>query len=75
LEPQLERVVLVYNKTEVLGLQTFRGKFAARASNGSSVKKLWNNFKNIVHESVERFVPQEIEKIRILSITIKTLKD
>jgi hypothetical protein len=58
LEPQLERVVPVYNKTEVLGLQTFlRDKFAVWAS---SVEELWNNFKNILHESVERFVPHKI---------------
>jgi hypothetical protein len=29
-------------------------------SNGSSVEELWNNFKNIVHESVECFVPHKI---------------
>ena len=53
LDPQPERVVPVYNKTEVLGLQNFlRDKFAVWESNGSSVEELWNNFKNIVHESV-----------------------
>jgi len=63
LEPQLERVVPVYNKTEVFGLQTFlRGKFAVWASNGSSssVQELGNYFKNIVHQSVQRFVPHKI---------------
>jgi hypothetical protein len=61
LEPQLERVVPVYNKTEVLGLQTFLcDKFAVWASNGSSVEELWNNFKNIVHKSVGHFVPHKI---------------
>jgi hypothetical protein len=57
-EPQVERVVPVYNKTDVLGLQTFlREKFAVCASSGSSVEEIWNNFKNRVCESLERFVP------------------
>jgi hypothetical protein len=52
-EPQVERVVLVYNKTDVLGLQTFlRDKYAVWASNGSCVEEIWNNFKNIVHECI-----------------------
>ena len=60
LEPHLERVVPVYNETEVLRLQTFlHDKFAVWASIGSSVE-LWNNFKNTVHESVESFVPHKI---------------
>ena len=46
-EPQVERIFPVYNKTDVLGLQTFlREKFAVWASNGSSVEEIWNNFKN-----------------------------
>jgi len=61
LEPHLERIVPVYNKTEVLRLHTFLSdKFAVWASNRSSVEELWNNFKNIVHESVVRFVPHKI---------------
>jgi hypothetical protein len=61
LEPQLERVVPVYNKTEVLGLQTFlHDKIAVWASNSSSVEELRNNFKNIVHKSVERFVSHKL---------------
>ena len=63
-EPQLERVMPVYNRTDVLGLQTYlRDRFAVWASNGSSVEQIWNNFKNIVHESVERFVPHKTLKI------------
>jgi hypothetical protein len=43
-EPQVERVVPVYNKTDVLGLQTFlRDKFTVWASNGSCVEEIWNN--------------------------------
>jgi hypothetical protein len=60
-EPQVERVVPVYNKTDVLGLKTFlRNKFAVWASNSSCVEEIWNNFKNIVHESIERFVAHKI---------------
>jgi hypothetical protein len=51
----------VYNKTDVLGLQTFlRDKFAVWASNGSCVYEIWNNFKNIVYEYIERFFPRKI---------------
>ena len=51
----------MYNKTDVLGLQTFlRKKFAVWASSGSSVEEIWNNFKNIVCESLECFLPYKI---------------
>jgi len=60
-EPQVERVVPVYNKTDVLGLQIFlRDKFAAWASNDICVEEIWNNFKNIVYECIERIVPRKI---------------
>ena len=60
-ESQVERVVPVYNKTDVLGLQTFlRDKFEVWASNGSCVEEIWNNFKNTVYECIERFVPHKI---------------
>ena len=56
-EPQVERVVPVYNKTDVSGLQTFlRDKFVVWASN---VEQIWNNLKNVVYESIERFVPHK----------------
>jgi hypothetical protein len=51
--PQVERVVSVYNKIDVLGLQTFLcDKFSVRASNGSCVEKIWNNVKNVVHKCI-----------------------
>jgi hypothetical protein len=51
----------VYNKTDVLDLKTFlRDKFALWASNGSCVEEIWDNFKNIVYESIERFVRHKI---------------
>jgi len=60
-EPQVERVVPVYNKTDVLGLQIFlRDEFAVWASNGSCVEEIRNNLKNIVYECIERFVPRKI---------------
>ena len=56
-EPQVERVVPVYNKTDVSGLETFlRDKFVVWASNGSNVEEIWNNLKNIIYESIEQFV-------------------
>jgi len=59
-EPQVERVVPVYNKTDVSGLQTFlRDKFVVLVTNGSSVEEILNNFKNRGHESIERFVPHK----------------
>ena len=60
-EPQVERVVPVYNKTNVLGLQTFlRDKFTVWASNGSCMEQIWNNFKNLLYECIKCFVPRRI---------------
>ena len=59
-EPQVERVGRLYNKTDVSRLQTFlRDKFAVWAINGSNVEEIWNNVKNIVYKSIERFVPHK----------------
>jgi hypothetical protein len=59
-ESQIERVVPVYNITDVAGLQIFlRDKFTFWASNGRNVEEIWNNFKNIVDENIDRFVPQK----------------
>jgi hypothetical protein len=76
-EPQGERVVPVYNKRDVLGLQTFlRDKFAGWASNGSSVEEIWNNLKNIVCESLKRCVPHKtLKKTWTLNITTRKLND
>jgi hypothetical protein len=68
-KPNVEMLVPAYNKTDVLGLHSPRDKFVVWASNGKSVE-LWNNFKNIVYESIERFVPHKIlRKIRTTTIT------
>jgi hypothetical protein len=59
--PQVESLVPVYHKANVIGLQTFfRDKFAIWESNGRFVEEAWNNFKNIIFESIERFIPHKI---------------
>ena len=61
--PLVERLLPVYHKTDVSGLQTFlRENFAMWANDGSCVEEIWGNCKGIVHESVERFVPQKFLK-------------
>ena len=67
----------MYNKTDVLGLQTFlRDKFAVWASNGSCVEEIWNNLKDIVYGCIERFVPRKIfRNIRTLNIKTRKLSD
>ena len=56
----MERLVPVYHKTNITGLQTFlRGKFTSWASNGSCVEEIWKRFKE-VFESIDRFVPHKI---------------
>ena len=60
-EPQVEALVPVYHKTNVLVLQAIlRDKFGILASNGSCVEEIWNNFKELVSESIQRFVPRNI---------------
>jgi hypothetical protein len=51
----------VYNRTDALGLQIFlRDKFVVWASKDSCLEEIWDNFKNIVYETIERFVPHKI---------------
>jgi hypothetical protein len=51
----------VYHKANALGLQTFlRDKFAKWASNGRCIEEGWNTFKNIILESIERFIRHKI---------------
>jgi hypothetical protein len=50
----------VYHETKFRGLQIFlRSKFASWASNGSCAEKIWKLFKEIVFESIDRFVPHK----------------
>ena len=61
IEPQVEWVVPLYNKTDVSGLRNFlRDKLVVFASNGRSVEEIWRDFKNILCESIESFVPHKI---------------
>ena len=58
---QVERLVPVHHKTDVLGLQTFlQDKFAIWASNGKCMEEIWKNFKEIVHEGIKHFVPHKL---------------
>ena len=53
----MERLVPVYNKSNVTGLQSFlREKFASWASNGSCVEEIEKGFKEVIFESIDRFV-------------------
>jgi hypothetical protein len=53
--------LLVYHKTDILGLQNFlRDKFARWAKNSSCVEEIWKHFKEIVFESIKRFLPHNI---------------
>jgi hypothetical protein len=59
-EPQVERSVPVYHKTDVLGLQAFlREKFELWAGKGSSVGQIWNSYKDVILEGIKRYVPKK----------------
>ncbi|PNF26575.1 hypothetical protein B7P43_G13054, partial [Cryptotermes secundus] len=59
-QPKMERIVPLYHKTDVLGLQTFlRKKFALWTGNGSCVDEIWGSYKNIIFEGMKRFVPHK----------------
>ena len=45
----------------VSGLQTLlHNKFGIWASNGSGVEEIWNNYKEVVPESIKHFVSRKI---------------
>jgi len=69
----VERIVPLYLKTKVSVLQSFlRGKFESWESNGSCVQEIWKRCKELVFESIDRFVPYKIlRKILILNTTWK----
>ena len=55
-EPQVERVVPVYNKTDVSGLQTFlRDKFVVGKATAATCRR-FGILLNIIYETIERFV-------------------
>jgi hypothetical protein len=60
---QEKRQVPTYHKTNVLGLQQFLcDKLPTWANNGSCIEDIWKNFKDIIFEGIERFVPHKILK-------------
>jgi len=60
-EHQVDRLVPVYHKTNVTGLQIFlRRKFASCASNGNCMQEIWKRFKEKVFKSIVCFVSQKI---------------
>ena len=72
-ELQVESVVPVYKRTDVLGLQTLlRDKFAVWASNATCVEEIWNNFKNIVFKCIAHFVPHKILIKKFGHLTLQT---
>ena len=59
-QPNVKRSVPVYHKTDAVGLQVFlREKFSQWAGNGSSVEEIWENYKNIIFEGINRYVPHK----------------
>ena len=75
--PQVEKLLPVYHKTDVLGIQTLlRDKFGIWASNGSCVEETWNNFKEIVSKCIEGlFHIKYLEKPRTQNTTTRKLND
>jgi hypothetical protein len=58
-----KRLIHAYNETNILGLQTFLWEnLPIWANNGSCIQDIWKHFKDIVFESVQRFVPHKILK-------------
>ena len=58
-----KQLVPAYHKTNVLGLQNFlRHKLPIWVNNGSCAEDIRNNFKDIVFEGIEHFVPHKILK-------------
>jgi hypothetical protein len=58
-----KRSIPVSHKTNVVGLQNFlQDKLPTWANNGRCDEDIWNNFKDIVFEGNERFVPHKILK-------------
>jgi hypothetical protein len=49
-----------------------RGKFAIWAGNGGRVEEVRNNFKSIILQGIERFIPHRIlRKMQTLTITVR----
>jgi len=60
-EPEVERIVPVYHKTDVSGLQAFLPeKLNLWAGNGSCMEEIWKSYKDIILEGIKRYIPQKI---------------
>ena len=57
-----ERTVPMYHKTNIIGLQKFLWEKFPWANNGNSIEDIWKNFKSIVMEGIEVFVPHKTLK-------------
>ena len=61
--PYEKRLIPMYHKANVLGLQTFlRDMLPVWVNNCSCVEDIWKNHKEIVFDGIERFVPHKILK-------------
>ena len=59
-EPKVERVVLVYHKTDVLDLQAFlQEKFNLWAGNSSCVEEIWKRCKDITFKVIKCYIPKK----------------
>jgi len=60
-KPEVERIVPLYHKTDILGLQAFlQDKCNLWAGNGSCIEEIWKNFKDIIFKGIKCYVPQKI---------------
>ena len=57
-----DRAVPMYHKTNIIGLQKFLWEKFPWANNGNSIEDIWKNFKSIVMEGIEVFVPHKTLK-------------
>jgi hypothetical protein len=61
----------VYHKADTMSLQTLlRSIFAIWVGNGGCVEEVWNNFKSIIFQGIERFIPHKILRKNADPITI-----
>ena len=67
-EHQVERLLPVYHKTNVPGLQRYlRDRFSSWASNGTSscVEEIWKRFKEIVYASIDpEYYNKEVKRLK-----------
>ena len=55
-----KQIIWKYHKADSLGYQSFlREKFSEWVKKGNSVNRIWDAFKEIIFEAVEKFVPKK----------------